>query len=171
MAPLHLPVTFSMFRQRSQVRDLHWGDVDQVESLLSVLPELYPDGDAWLRRRLDESLAGQARCTLVEVDKKIVGVSIETPKALDRLKLSTFLVADEYRNSGVGGWLIRFLCDRWVREQVSQVHVTVAEHHYDQLHRVFGPIGFLTMARELDRYGLGRHEYVMTCLPSENSWR
>jgi hypothetical protein len=156
---------------RPKPRDLIRDDLPRVQSLLAVLPELYPEGGAWLDRRLDDVLAGRARCTLVEVDDVVAGVAIETPKAFDRFKLSTFLVADEYRNAGVGGSLIRFLHGRWVRDAVGQVHVTVAEHHHDHVRRAFAPVGFLTVAHEVDRYGPGRSEYVMTCLPTEDNLR
>lgn len=171
MVLVHRPSSRSPLLQRPVPRDLRPGDLEQVQSLLAVLPELYPDGDVWLHRRLQDALDGRARCTLVEVDSTVAGVAIETPKAFDRLKLSTFLIADEHRNGGVGGSFIRFLRDRWVSERVNQVHVTVAESHHDQVQRVFEPVGFLTVAHEIDRYGPGRSEYVMTCLPSGDSQR
>ncbi len=165
------PAKLPALSGRPKPRDLILSDLPRVQSLLAVLPELYPQGDTWLERRLDDVLAGRARCTLVEVDNVVAGVAIETPKAFDRLKLSTFLIADEYRNGGVGGSLIRFLYGRWVRDAVGQVHVTVAERHHDQVRRAFAPVGFLTVAYEADRYGPGRNEYVMTCLPTEDSLR
>lgn len=157
--------------QRPVLRDLRPDDVERVQSLLTVLPDLYPGGETWLRHRLNDALAGRARCTLVEVDNTVAGVAIETPKALGRLKLSTFLIADEYRNVGVGGSFIQFLRDRWRSERVDQVHVTVADQHHDQVRRIFEPVGFTTMAHEANRYGPGRNEYVMICLPSGDSWR
>ncbi|OMB93219.1 hypothetical protein A5732_16850 [Mycobacterium colombiense] len=154
--------------ERAHVRDLRPKDVERVQALLAVLPQLYPNGDTWLQRRLDGALAGRARCTLVEVDEVLAGVAIETPKAPGRVKLSTFLIAAEYREAGVGSAFIRFLRDRWVSERLDQVYVTVAESHHAQVQRVFEPVGFLTVAHELDRYGPGRNEYVMTCLLSED---
>ena len=65
----------------------------------------------------------------------------------------------------VGGTFIRLLHDRWIDENIDQVHVTVAESRHDQVRRAFEPVGFLTVAHEIDRYGPGRTEYVMTCLP------
>lgn len=168
---VHTPTKLPMLLERPQSRDLRPDDLERVQSLLAVLPELYPDGDTWLQHRLDDALAGRARCTLVEVGNAVAGVAIETPKALDRLKLSTFLIADEYRNGGVGGAFIRFLHHRWVRERIDQVHVTVAGRHHGQVQRAFEPVGFLTVAHEIDRYGPGRDEYVMTCLPSEEHRR
>ncbi|AMY20796.1 hypothetical protein HQ606_11755 [Rhodococcus kroppenstedtii] len=97
----------------------------------------------------------------------MAGVAIETPKGSGRLKLSTFLIADEFRNCGLGGTFIRALHDRWVLERVQQVHVTVAENNHDQLNRALRPVGFLTVAHEWHRYGPERSEYVMTCLPTE----
>lgn len=166
-SPAKLPALLG----RPEPRDLIRSDLPRVQSLLAVLPDLYPQGRIWLDRRLDDVLGGRARCTLIEVDNVVAGVAIETPKAFDRLKLSTFLIADEYRNAGVGGCLIRFLHGRWVRDSVGQVHVTVAEHRHDQVRRAFAPVGFLTVAHEVDRYGPGRNEYVMTCLPTEDSLR
>lgn len=155
-------------RESTRSRDLQRRDVDQVEELLAVLPRLYPGGDVWLRRRLGDALIGRARCTVVESGGELAGVAIETPKADGRLKLSTFLIADEYRNCGIGGAFIRTLHDRWAREGIEQVHVTVAEQNHHQVKRVFEPVGFLTVAHEIDRYGAGRNEFVMTCLPAED---
>src|SRR4051812_30550547 len=143
---VHRPAKLPIRSERTNPRDLIRSDLPRVQSLLSVLPDLYPDGSTWLEQRLNDALAGRARCTLVEADNALAGVAIETPKASDRLKLSTFLIGAEYRNGGVGGSFIRFLHDRWVRERVEQVHVTVAEHHHDQVQRVFAPVGFLTVA-------------------------
>src|SRR4051794_30285679 len=103
------PSTLRTLFQRPQPRDVRADDLDQVRSLLAVLPELYPGGETWLQHRLNDALAGRARCTLVEVDNLVAGVAIEIPKALNRLKLSTFLIADDYRNGGIGGSFIRFL--------------------------------------------------------------
>lgn len=152
---------------RPATRELKRDDLTRARELLTVLPTLYPDGGAWLERRLDDAMEGRARCTLVEVDNALAGIAIETPKGSARLKLSTFLIADEFRNCGLGGTFIRALHDRWVNDRVQQVHVTVAEHHHDQLNRAFSPVGFLTVAHEQDRYGPQRSEYVMTCLPTE----
>lgn len=153
--------------ERPTTRDLERDDLLCVQELLTVLPKLYPKGSVWLERRLDDALLGSARCTLVDVDGAVAGVAIETPKGFGRLKLSTFLIAEEFRNRGVGGTFLRALHDRWIYERVQQVHVTVAEHHHDHLQRAFAPVGFLTVAHEPDRYGPERSEYVMTCLPTE----
>jgi len=163
----------STARQRlsMQVRDLRRDDVPQVTSMLSVLPTLYPNGDAWLSRRLADVLVGDARCTLLDVGHQLAGVAIESPKAAGRLKLSTFLIADEFRNAGMGGAFIRHLKDRWVAEELAEVYVTVADQNHDQVLRAFNPVGFLTLTCEKDRYGAGRREYVLTCLPSENDCR
>lgn len=158
-------------RESGESRDLQRWDIDQVKGLLAILPELYPGGDVWLESRLDDVLGGHARCTVVEKGNELAGVAIETPKAEGRLKLSTFFVADGHRNCGVGGSLMRTLHDRWVCEGIEQVHVTVAEQNYRQVKRVFEPVGFLTVAHELDRYGAGRNEFVMTCLVAEGKRR
>jgi len=151
---------------RPTPRILRPEDVDRVQSVLAVLPDLYPGGETWLQRRLDDALAGRARCTVVEVHRTVAGVAIETPKPLGCLKLSTFLVGDEYRNRGVGSSFARFLRARWTLERVEQVHVTVAEQNFEQVRRTFEPVGFLTVAHEIARYGPGRNEYVMSCLPT-----
>lgn len=161
--PLSLPARMG----RPTTRDLERADLPCVKGLLAVLPELYPNGGAWLKRRLDDALAGTARCTLVEIDDALAGVAIETPKGFGGLKLSTFLIGEEFRNCGVGGTFIRTLHDRWIHERVQQVHVTVAEQHHDNVQRAFAPVGFLTVAHEPGRYGPERSEYVMTCLPTE----
>jgi ribosomal protein S18 acetylase RimI-like enzyme len=165
---LHQRPTVVTFSRSPQVRRLQRDDVAQVTAILSILPDLYPGGDEWLNRRLIDALEGRARCTLLAVDKQLAGVAIETPKGAGRLKLSTFYVADEFRNGGHGGSLIRVLRDQWVADRLAEVYLTVAEQNHEQLRRVFEPVGFLTLTCENDRYGTDRNEYVMTCLPSSD---
>lgn len=168
---MHQQATAPALRGQLHTRELHYVDITAVTELLADLPQLYPGGDTWLQRRLVDVLAGDARCTLVGFDKHLAGLSIETPKAADRIKLSTFMIASEYRGNGIGTWFAQRLWRRWLDEQISQVHVTVDEHQHEPLAHVLAPVGFLTVARMADRYGPGRTECVMTCIPTEHTRR
>lgn len=147
-------------------RPLTSEDVLGVKDVLSVLPVLYPGGADWLDNRLMDALEGRARCTVADLDGEIAAVAIETPKAGNRLKLSTILVTPTFRGQGIGTRLAGQLAAGWEREKISEVYVTVAHTEHDRLSALLYPIGFTTVALEWDRYGTGRHEYILSALPT-----
>lgn len=147
-----------------RVRDMDAYDVDQVTALLHVLPGLYPCGDEWLVRRLRDVLEGNADCKLVEREGRIVAAAILTPKSAGVVKLSTFFVAEDCRHLGVGAELLRTVLNEVDRAGVRELYVTVAHHLAQPLVALFGPHGFTRTAFERDRYGLGRHELVLSRL-------
>jgi GNAT superfamily N-acetyltransferase len=134
----------------------------QVVSLLAILPELYPNGDAWLHQRLFEVENSGPRGTLILMGRDVVGVAIETPKSTQRLKLSTIYVSPSWRGLGLGRLLVTKLRGRWLREGRVQVYVTVAHHLACSVSRALMPLGFSFDALVLDRYGRGRHEVILT---------
>ena len=144
------------------IRPFKSSDKSELIRLLSVLPELYPGGDQWLQRRLTDSLAGQARCIVVEdyMTRSLCAVAIVTPKSSTSLKLSTFYVAQEYRLQGIGTLLLHALMRTWQQQPLSEVYVTVAHHIEPEFRNLFKPAGFNRIALEEDRYGPGRHEAV-----------
>lgn len=132
-----------------------------VTSLLHELPMLYPNADKWLEKRLQDVLDGRARGSLVVLDRRLLGVAIETPKLGRGWKLSTICVAPEYRNCGVGRALVEELSTRWIAERVAMNTVTVRKGRDAVLLRLLGPFGFVKIDEQVDRYGLGATEVVL----------
>ena len=146
-------------------RELEPADIAGVTALLAVIPNLYPDGERWLRSRLTDALAGRARCTVATSHDALAGVAIETPKANRRIKLSTYVIDSGHQRLGIGVDLMAHLRERWVEEAAGEVYVTVADGVMPTVEATFRKGGFTRTALEQNRYGLGRHEHVMTWLP------
>src|SRR5436305_11901806 len=100
-------------------------DRDAVKAALMFLPQLYPNGHQWLDRRLSDVESRRAECWVVDVDRRIAAVAIETPKQWRRKKLSTFWVAPCFRRIGIGRSLLRFEIARWLRDEQREIAVTV----------------------------------------------
>jgi N-acetylglutamate synthase-like GNAT family acetyltransferase len=147
-----------------KVRPMDAADVGTVTSLLRILPWLYPSGDAWLSRRLDDVVQGRAHCSLREQDGRVIAAAITTPKGPQVVKLSTFFVAEDCRHRGVGAGLLDSVLGDVDRAGVREIYVTVAHHLAAPLAELFLPRGFIPCALEIDRYGQGRHELVLTRL-------
>lgn len=136
-----------------------------VIRLLSILPRLYPGGRAWLERRLDDVLAGRARCTVALGPWGVVGTTIETPKGARRLKLSTIYVHPRFRGLSVGTGLLERCRADWLREGRSVVHVTADARRAPLLLPLFTQFDFKAEALEAARYGPGRDETVFSWEP------
>ena len=137
-------------------------DWTSVSNLLSVLPSLYPNGAAWLDHRLDDVLWGKARCTLAISKGMPIGATIETPKGRGRIKLSTIFVHPSLRKFGVGTSLMRNCYENWVKENVSQVHLTVDFTIAPTLTPLLMNFGFVADTVLYDRYGIDRHELILS---------
>jgi GNAT superfamily N-acetyltransferase len=131
-----------------------------VFNLLSFLPTLYPKGYSWLDSRLDDVLAGRARCTLAVTPWDVAGVTIETPKGAKRLKLSTIYVNPRFRGLGVGASLLRHCKAKWEQEELSGVHVTADTRRLDALLPLLTNHGFSVTAMDKERYGPNRDEMI-----------
>jgi GNAT superfamily N-acetyltransferase len=139
-------------------------DIRAVAGLLVELPLLYPGGALWLKERLNDSIRGDARCTIARLNDQVVGATIETPKPNSRMKLSTIYVAPSARGLGIGTRLFGLAKSRWKGGGTRESYVTVPHHRVEQLERLLLPAGFTPTAREANRYGAGRHEVVYTWL-------
>jgi GNAT superfamily N-acetyltransferase len=151
------------------VRGFCSADRGLVEDLLaSALDDLYPGGRAWLGRRLDDVAKGDARCSVaLSGDRKLVGVTIEVPKPHQRVKLSTLFVTPGARRLGIASILLHRAEQAWKAEGVARVHLTAAHHIAGQVAAVLRPFGFQEVAFEWNRYGIGRHEVVLSWNPSK----
>ncbi|NHA68637.1 GNAT family N-acetyltransferase [Phycicoccus flavus] len=158
-----------MFTQRvatpPEVRDMVGSEATEVMRLLSEsIGSLYPEGEAWLRKRLRDVSDGKALCKVVRTHDALSGVAIVTPKRSSAVKLSTLFVAEDSRGQGLGSALLDDVLIDLEVAGVNEVYVTVAHHLSDTLGRVLLPRGFVRVATELNRYGTGRHEAVFTRL-------
>lgn len=140
-------------------------DKGAVFRLLAILPRLYPRGHTWLDARLDDAAAGDARCTLAYIDNILAGVTIETPKGPDRLKLSTIWVAPWARNRGIGTALLDAAHGRWIREARDEVLLTADVNRAPGVHALAARFGFQHLAVEWERYGPDRHEAIFRWKP------
>lgn len=144
-------------------------DFVQAQALLWELPNLYPGGAAWLKGRLSDALAGTARCTVATSPSGLVGITIETPKGLDRLKLSTLYIHPDVRRSRLGTRMLEACRQSWVRTGVQQVHVTVDARRFAALEPLLTHAGFRYTTTEKHRYGPGRHETVFHWYPDSHA--
>lgn len=138
-----------------------------ARDLLPVLVT-YPGAEQWLSRRLDEVLAGDARCHLSRDWLGLRGIAIETPKAPGQLKLSTIWVAPRARGRGLGAALLMDCRQRWLRDELDKAWVTVSPVAYSALATVLPRHGFLYTASDPDRYGADRPESIFTWRPDQD---
>ena len=142
-----------------------------LTQLLSFLPDLYPGGFAWLDRRLYQVLCGKARCTVALKDGGIVGVTIETPKSGNSIKLSTIFVDPSVRRRGVGQLLIDGCHNQWKRDSVSGCYVTADHRIADHLGKLLTQFSFEKTGLVRNRYGKGRHEAIFSWKPGPDNLR
>lgn len=145
----------------ASLRDYVWSDRAEVMGLLRpVLRELYPGGQAWLARRLDDIAAGRASCILATREAKVVGVAITTPKSTGRVKISTLYVIPTARGNGIGGQLLKEVLNRLRLRGVHDVYITAAHSVENQIRPLLQAYSFTKLYRVPNRYGLGRHEDI-----------
>ncbi|TFC54706.1 MULTISPECIES: GNAT family N-acetyltransferase [unclassified Cryobacterium] len=131
-----------------------------VTALLDFLPALYPDGDAWLAKRLDAIERGDAWCALLEEHGEIAGVSIGVLKVGRRFKICTLYVRPESRGRGGGSALLDTMMQTAKECGAASSYITAAHTVGEEIRRTVEPKGFLPLVTQLNRYGLGRHETV-----------
>lgn len=136
-------------------------DRARVTDLLTDLPGLYPSGGEWLQRRLTDATEQRATCTLAGWQGSIAGLTLETPKGKRRKKLSTLFVHPAYRNRGLGFQLLTNCLESWRRLELDEVIVTARVCNLTTLGPLLGRTGFLQIAIEKDRYGVGCDEAVL----------
>jgi GNAT superfamily N-acetyltransferase len=140
-------------------------DWPRVCSALWFLPALYPRGDRWLARRLDQVEARKAVCVLALVGRHLAGLSIETPKQRNHVKLSTFWIAPRFRKCGIGRALLTSRRESWLQQELWRVWVTVDSNRVSMLSPVFCSSGFALQTLEAARYGPDRDEAVFVWSP------
>jgi len=146
----------------THLRPFQAADRKAIFRLLSILPSLYPKGESWLNRRLDDVLKRKARCTVAVNGSHIVGTTIETPKGPHRCKLSTIFVDPNFRNQSIGTLLLDRCQNDWLRHDISGVYVTTDSRRADFLVPLLTRFNFKVTAVEINRYGLERDETIFS---------
>ncbi|PYY46417.1 hypothetical protein DEJ03_08010 [Curtobacterium sp. MCLR17_043] len=132
----------------------------ELSTLLDFLPVLYPSGDVWLRRVLEEVAAGRADATVVYDDARVVGVFLGSPKPDGRYKIRTLFVDETHRRLGIGDELLRRAQRAAAAAGASEIYVTAATTIRPQFEPFVAGNEFVRLATMPDRYGPGRHEDV-----------
>ncbi len=137
-----------------------------VSEFAKIFPNLghkYPGGWDWLEAKLDEVRFRKANLWLSMVDDRIAALAIETMKGAHRTKLSTFVVAPEFRRKGIGGALLESLQTRWTDFGIDWVTVTIDETDHET-HMFFEQNQFSPVDSVLIPYG-SRCDGIMTWSP------
>jgi GNAT superfamily N-acetyltransferase len=136
-------------------------DLPPLEVLLATNRELYPAFPAWLSRTWIECDSGQAQC-IVATDSRdrVVGVTIDKPKADGRQKLATLYVAPSDRGHGLGRALLGAVVGSWHDINIARGYVTCRKGRGAALTHLLANQGFEHIGSALDRYGRGQHEDV-----------
>lgn len=137
-------------------------DLFSVRGLLRFLPALYPGAEAWLERRLHEVDRGRAACLVALLDGHVAGTLISTPKGRRASKISTFYVSPGFRRSGAGNALLTCEEQRWTREGIDSVYITVPSSRVPLMQSFLTRREFGVSATERDRYGPDRTEVVFS---------
>jgi len=143
-----------------KIRPYQDGDKESIFEMLSFLPSLYPGAFEWLDARLDDVLQGEAFCTLAADEIGPIGLTIETPKGSERVKLSTVYVRLGFRGSGVGTALLARCHRRWVLSGIASAYTTSDIRRAELLEPLLRKMGFIFMAIREHRYGFNRHEAI-----------
>jgi ribosomal protein S18 acetylase RimI-like enzyme len=131
-----------------------------MRALAPVLANAYPGGDQWLSQRLDDIEDGRASARLIDAGSVLAAVAIETPKLPGQVKLSTLWVEPDLRGRGLGHELLRHCTARWAAAGICKAWITANPDAVNAVGALVVRHGFALTARERDRYGPGRDEWV-----------
>ncbi len=130
-------------------------DEAAIREILAPLADDYPDFGGWLNKVLPDS-----RIVVAESDGCIGAVAVSREKDDRVWKLAAFMVAPEYRRSGLGGHLLWSEMRSWAELEAAKVYVTVSSHRAD-LVPFFGEFGFVVEGVSARRYSDDRAELVL----------
>jgi N-acetylglutamate synthase-like GNAT family acetyltransferase len=150
-----LPTTSSILIRRYQGRDHA-----SVVELLRIVPLLYPNGRTWLERMLDNVDSRRSFCTLAFHNNVLGGAIIDVSKGRRTRKIATFYVSKTLSNYGLGSHLYSRCHDRWIKDGIDSLYVTVASERQHQIDRFLFRRGFTYVTTQHERYGPNRHEIV-----------
>lgn len=144
-------------------RTLNCADADErrrIHDLLDFLPVLYPGGDTWLERRLDDVAENRAYAYAMEAEDAVAAVCIGIHKPSRRFKISTLFVAPEHRGKGFGRALLKAMITQAVTVGAEEAYITGATSVRHELGALLHSAGFAHVHTEPCRYGPDRDEDV-----------
>ncbi|MBC8520823.1 MAG: GNAT family N-acetyltransferase [Methanomicrobia archaeon] len=130
-----------------QIREYQPKDREKVKRLVLELNKYYPSIEGWIDREIQRIENNESKCLVVELDNEIGGVAISAmtkfPKKNDIVKLKTFYLSEDFREYGMGPYLLERVIDEWVKDKAKKIYVTFAEEEVDELKSFFDKYGFL----------------------------
>jgi len=142
-----------------------------LASVGPLVDDLYPRGAEKLLQRLESALNGYANATVAAslLTGRPLGLASEASKGRAAAKLSTFWVHPVMRRRGIGHRLLDARICNWQRNELERVVVTVRAERAGELEALFLPRGFVRIANDRARYGVGRDEVVLEWKPTNAS--
>jgi GNAT superfamily N-acetyltransferase len=148
-----------------RLRPFRASDCVAIASSLTDIPALYPGGDIWLHRRLEDVVAHKAICTVAFVRRRLVGLTLEIQKGQGRRKLSTIFVNPAFRGLGVGSLLLENCFRSWEIAELEEAIVTVRLARMTSTGAFLLRNGFKRIAIQRNRYGYGQDEAILRWSP------
>ena len=133
-------------------------EANGVRRLLRDLPSSYPGAEAWLERRLTDVTEGRAWAAVAREGDSVVGVALAVSKPEARFKLCTLYVAPAHRGRGLGAGLLDAAL---AAADGRETYITASARALHDLGPLLERAGFALTAVARDRYGRGRHEFVL----------
>ena len=149
-----------------QIREYQPEDEERVKRLVLDLKKYYPGIEDWMNKEVQRIESKKSKCLVVELENEIGGVAISAmtkfPKKNDVVKLKTFYLSEDFREYGIGPYLLERVIDEWVKEKAKKIYVTFAEEEVDELKSFFDKYGFLFDGISPLVYRDNVSEYIMS---------
>jgi len=149
-----------------QIREYQPEDEKRVKSLVLELEKYYPGIENWVNKEIQRIESKESKCLVVKLDNEIGGVAISAmtkfPKKNDVVKLKTFYLSENFREYGMGPYLLERVIDEWVKEKAKKIYVTFAEEEIEELKSFFDKYGFLFDGISPLVYRDNVSEYIMS---------
>jgi len=149
-----------------RIREYQSKDREKVKSLVLDLKKYYPSIENWMDKEIQRIENKESKCLVVELENEIGGVAISAmikfPKKNDVVKLKTFYLHEDFREYGIGPYLLERVIDEWIKEKANKIYVTFAEEELEELKPFFDKYGFLLDGISPLLYRNNVSEYIMS---------
>ena len=134
----------------------------KIRNFLLESQHIYPSIDSWwLRRVIPGIITGERFCQIATIDGDIVALSI-VKRGKPSAKLCTLKVADKYRSSRLGQYLLHSSIKKILSHGSRSVHYSISEPIELQCGNFFTPYGFSLQFWKKGRYVKGVDELVFS---------
>jgi predicted GNAT family acetyltransferase len=124
-----------------QIREYQPEDEERVKRLVLDLKKYYPGIEDWMNKEVQRIESKKSKCLVVVLENEIGGVAISAmtkfPKKNDVVKLKKFYLSENFREYGLGPYLLERVIDEWVKEKAKKIYVTFAEEEIEELKSFF----------------------------------